>query len=165
MAMNKKHTEAPVPYYPEYDQLYGPYIRKDGRKIVIVRNSTSYKQQTISYPKYLIEVESGQRLSGEITVDHIDRDFTNDSFDNLQPLDRANHTRKDAYKLVPVTIICNICGTTFILDGKKLSSHFRNKRIGKPSKSGPYCSKRCAGIASTTPSLRYTHNIEREYYR
>ena len=37
-------------------KVYGPYTRKDGRQIVILKTPGSIKDhQTISYPKYIVE--------------------------------------------------------------------------------------------------------------
>ena len=67
-----------------------PYLRPDGRKHVIITNDGGNKT-TRSYPRYLLEKKLGRPLLPEETVDHIDGDHTNDSFDNLRVLSRSEN--------------------------------------------------------------------------
>jgi hypothetical protein len=76
-------------------KIYGPYLRKDGRKHVVIVHPDGRKQ-TKSYPRLLLEQKLGRELTKEETVDHKDDDFTNDSLDNLQILSLANNAKKSA---------------------------------------------------------------------
>lgn len=64
-------------------QIYGPYNRKDGRSVIFPRKS-------VSYPKYLKELELGRYLNDNETVDHNDQDFYNDTLSNLIVRFRSN---------------------------------------------------------------------------
>ena len=71
--------------YKHILKVYGPYTSKcDGRKRVVFYYSDK-STSTTSYARYLYEQANGI-LPDELTVDHIDEDFTNDELDNLQPL-------------------------------------------------------------------------------
>ena len=85
--------------YPEYTVVLGPYLRKDGRKHIVLNNSyapkfTKGKTKTISYPKVLMEIKLGRRLLENETVDHIDEDISNDRYSNLQILTRQQNAAK-----------------------------------------------------------------------
>ena len=120
-------------------KVYGPYTRKDGRQHVIL-----YKdgvRTTVSYPKYLLEQKLGRKLESHETCDHIDNDPTNNSLDNLQVLSRLDNIRKRA-ALTPKelgTFTCPVCKCSFT----KPMAYVRHNR--KQNKSGPYCSRSCAG--------------------
>lgn len=73
-------------------KIHGPYLRKDGRKHVVIIYDDGRKQ-TRSYPRLLLEEKLGRPLLAEETVDHIDGDFTNDSPDNLRPLSLSDNTK------------------------------------------------------------------------
>lgn len=70
----------------------GPYIRKDNRKIIIIKIEGKWK--TLSYPKFLMEKHLGRFLTDSETVDHINADFTDDRIENLQILSRSENARK-----------------------------------------------------------------------
>lgn len=122
-------------------KVYGPYTLKSGRKIVVIKHPDGTKQ-TISYPKYLVEQLIGRKLRPDETVDHKDRDFTNDDPSNLQILKRGKHSREDAWRLKPVTFRCPLCGRFFRRSGKRLVRIYERKKLGK---AGPFCSPRCQG--------------------
>ena len=41
-----------IPY--ENLKVFGPYVRKDGRKHVVLQDPNTKKLKTVSYPKYLV---------------------------------------------------------------------------------------------------------------
>jgi hypothetical protein len=98
--------------YPEYERVYGPYKRKDGRQHCILHTSKDCRT-TISYPKALVEVREGKRLSSSETVDHLDQDFTNDSLDNLVIRNLVNHSKLDCKRRNPVIVNCTWCNNKF----------------------------------------------------
>jgi hypothetical protein len=123
-------------------KVYGPYTRKDGRQHVIL-----YKdglRTTVSYPKYLLEQKLGHSLSSCETCDHIDNDFTNNNLDNLQVLTREKNAAKaNAFKPRELgTFTCPVCKCSFT----KPMNYIRGNL--KQGKSGPYCSRSCAGKGS-----------------
>lgn len=121
-------------------KVYGPYTFKDGRKRVILRKGKIEK--LVSYPKFLVETSRDTYLNKDETVDHIDGDFTNDSLSNLQVLSRREHVILDVKRLKPQTFTCPVCEKSFILEGSKLSNAISNR---KRDKTGPFCSRSCAG--------------------
>lgn len=123
-------------------KVYGPYTRKDGRQHVILHKDGVRK--TVSYSKYLLEQKLGRSLLPNETCDHIDNDHTNNCLDNLQVLTRSDNARKQM-ALTPSeigTFTCPVCNCSFT----KPMHEVRHNR--KQSKSGPYCSRSCAGKGS-----------------
>lgn len=128
--------------YPGYTSVLGPYKRPDGRQHVVLNNSnvpkgTKGKTRTISYPKALKEIELSARLADDETVDHHDRDFTNDNQANLLVKPRAQHASEDAVRVVVSEINCAFCNASFMPSREQYS----NRASGKP---GPFCTKSCA---------------------
>ena len=98
----------------EGKKVYGPYIRKDGRYVVILKTPGSTSDhKTISYPKYLVECALGRYLNSNETVDHIDGNFSNNDLSNLRVIDRAEHCRSHTLQKQRITSKCVICGNTF----------------------------------------------------
>lgn len=124
-------------------KTYGPYIRKDGRKHIVIIYDDG-RRQTKSYPRFLLEQKIGRELLPEETVDHIDEDFTNDDLDNLQILSLAENARKAMLKRPAEysSHICPECKTPFT------KRAYQVKRTIKKGKSGPFCSRSCAGKAT-----------------
>lgn len=121
-------------------KIHGPYLRKDGRKHIVIVHDNGVKQ-TQSYPRYLMERHLGRRLLPEETVDHINNDFRDDRIENLQLLTLAENTRKQM-ALHPRQIykfICPKCGK----ETEKFLNHVKNN--WRRGKGGPYCSRSCAG--------------------
>jgi transcription elongation factor Elf1 len=125
--------------------INGPYLRKDGRMHMVIR-FPERKLSTVSYPKYLMEQHLGRYLTNDETVDHIDRDFTNNNLNNLQILNRKEHTKLDIKYLKSQKFNCLECGNEMILDGKKLSNFLRNSRRKNVQRSGSFCCKKCVGL-------------------
>jgi len=118
-------------------KIYGPYKSKlDERlRIVVLKNK---KKTTVSYPKYLVEVELNRYLDKDETVDHIDGNFSNNDLSNLRVINKPLHSKEDAIRRKDVEISCQWCGTLFTITGEKASQ--RNRRTA----SG-FCSKTCTG--------------------
>jgi hypothetical protein len=132
-----------------YDKLikkvHGPYSRKDNRKhVVIVFEDDSKK--TVSYPKYLMEQQLGRELDPDLeTIDHINRDFTNNDISNLQIIERSEHAKLDAERTKEQQFVCEVCNKEFTLTSWQLHDAVQNRKKGK---TGPYCSRSCAGKAT-----------------
>lgn len=123
-------------------RVYGPYTRKDNRKIILIYNDDG-SRRTKSYPKYLLEQKLGRELVGDETCDHTDEDFTNDDLSNLQVLSLAENAAK-SMKNRPKKLynfVCEICGTNAT---KSLRNVKHNHNLGRR---GPYCGRQCAGKA------------------
>lgn len=121
-------------------KIYGPYKRKDGRMHIVLKNNISTK--TISYPKYLMEIKLNRYLNSNETVDHIDRDFTNNSYDNLRVIDRSLHIKEDVKRNKDIKVKCAFCGKEFIVKGSTINYRNRIDRY----QSGYFCSKQCSGL-------------------
>lgn len=121
-------------------KIYGPYIRKDGRSHICIHYEDG-KKQTKSYPRYLMEQHLGRELTIQETVDHINNDFTDNRIENLQILTLTSNIQKQ-HQLNPrkqITFICPNC--------QQEVTKWENNIKGnlKKGKSGPYCSRKCAG--------------------
>ncbi len=98
-------------------------------------------QRTVSYTKYLLELELGRELDPhKETVDHKDRNKNNNSPVNLKLLKRSDHAKEDAWRVKSSTFICPQCNIEFTkINGKDMHN---NRKKGK---AGPFCSRPCAG--------------------
>lgn len=124
------------------EQVYGPYENHLGRKhvIVVTRDGGKIvKRKTISYPKYLHEKVTGQRLAPNQTIDHRDRDFRNDNVENFSVLDKSTHSKLDAVRVIYEDAVCPLCKITFAPTKDQATRR-------SVQKAGPFCSKRCAGL-------------------
>lgn len=86
--------------YPEFTNVLGPYKRKDGRRHVILNNSSLSKKnpkklKTISYSKAKLEVKLKRKLADGETADHIDENKFNDKTNNLQVLSSIENKKKN----------------------------------------------------------------------
>jgi len=82
--------------YKDYNKVYGPYIRKDGRKIVGLYDTKSRIKTTRQYSKVKLEVYLKRKLVGDETVDHIDQNSSNDHIQNLRVLSRKENARRSS---------------------------------------------------------------------
>lgn len=143
MQLNKQEL---LKLYPEYDNVLGPYKRKDGRQHVVLNNSnlpkgSKGKLKTVSYPKALVESVNQFRLSRNETIDHHDRDKTNDSLDNLKIKNKSLHCSEDAKRVRVTQVTCAYCSNTFIPS--------KNQIYTTNNIAGPFCSKHCSGKYGT----------------
>lgn len=148
-------------------KITGPYLRPDGRQHMIVTKSDGIKT-SISYPKYLVEIHLNKYLAENETIDHIDRNFTNNKLSNLQIIDRSNHAKLDVLRLKPKAFFCPTFDKLFVADGIKLQRIRCN--LNNHKKFGPFCSRSCAGKYSKAVQLGLICKIEPkmlilEYYQ
>lgn len=120
-------------------KVYGPYTRKeDNRKHVIIVFEDG-SRRTVSYPKFLMEQHLGRQLDPDLeTVDHIDRDVTNDVISNLRVIDRVTHVKEDAKRREEQLEACVWCDNIFALSKNQVNN--RAKKLA-----GPFCSRSCSG--------------------
>ncbi len=122
-------------------KFYGPYSNsKDGRLRCILIHKNS-KKQTVSYPKYLMEVHLGRYLKENETIDHIDGNFLNNNFSNLRVIERKQHCIEDVKRNKDAVVECAYCHKLFTIKGNELSYRNRKDR----HQSGYFCSKICSG--------------------
>jgi hypothetical protein len=118
-------------------KVYGPYQGPDKRLRVSII-FPSGKKKTLSYPKYLVECHLDCYLLGDLTIDHIDGNFLNNTLSNLRIIERVAHCGDDAIRNKDLTLECKWCGRLFTIEGKTLKQ--RNRR-----KSSGFCSRSCTG--------------------
>lgn len=152
--------------YPQYTSVLGPYLRPDGRKHIVLNNSnapsgTKGKTKTISYPKALVEVSVGRRLLPNETVDHHNRNHTDDNVvDNLFIRSRSEHASLDVVRVTVENVDCPMCGASFTPSISQRNNH---------KAAGPFCSRKCSGLYGTEiqkgfPELERTE-IKKTYYQ
>lgn len=124
-------------------KIYGPYTRNDGRKHVVIVHEDGRKQ-TKSYPRLLMEQHLGRELTKDETVDHINNDFTDDRIENLQILSLADNASKAMIgrEAKMYQFLCPCCGK------EAFKAFSQVKHNWNKNKTGPYCSRQCAGKAS-----------------
>jgi len=118
------------------------YIRLskiDGRRRVDLVNCDR-DRTTISYARYLMSVKIGRFLNDDEEVDHVDKDCSNDSLDNLKILSKEHHRQKTANERkgrLCKLCTCPVCGKEFIREVRQI-------------KKGaiPKCSRSCNGKQS-----------------
>jgi hypothetical protein len=121
-------------------KVYGPYMRGDGRKHIILYDTELKKRTTLSYPKFLLQKKIGRKLVGDETTDHIDEDFTNDELENLQILSLAVNAAKSNKIIGEYYNCCNPKCTILVF--RTPSQLKRKKKIYKFIA----CSNKCRGI-------------------
>lgn len=122
-------------------KFYGPYLNKKDNRLRCILVHKNGKKQTVSYPKYLMEVHLGRYLLENETIDHIDGNPLNNNINNLQVLDRKEHCANDVLRNMDVKTNCVYCGKEFIIKGSTM--HDRNRKSRKQT--GYFCSKECIG--------------------
>ena len=129
-----------IKLYPDYCKVGGPYERKDKRKHLILysqgKPNSPIKRRTLSWPKAIMEVTLGKKLSKEETVDHKDDDFSNNSIINMQILKRKIHIFLDVKRMKSIQCNCIWCDKLFFIS---------SDQIKIKNKAGPFCSKSCSG--------------------
>ena len=111
-------------------------INKEPRRVATLRN-TDKKMTSMSYAKYLYtsywkcDIPKGEQ------IDHINGDKMDDRIENLQKISQKYNLFKSKKIKEMVECKCPICGQTFYLEKRNISSH-----------PNPCCSRRCGGIKS-----------------
>ena len=129
-------------------KIYGPYVRKDKRKFVVIIYPNGQRTTTL-YSRYLVERKLNRYITSNEDVHHIDGDFTNDSLSNLEVVLQKSHL-KQHNPLLEKSFVCPHCRKTFTLKGNRYSWHKANKKR-RPNMTGPFCNKSCAE--------KYQHNL------
>lgn len=146
--------------------IKGIYKEQDGRDVVHIYFPNGHRKVT-SYARYLVEKELNRELNNSETVDHIDRNFNNNSIENLQILNKSEHVSLDNKRIRGTFVRCSWCNKTFYIDGKKIKDRCRKSKNG--DKRGLFCSKKCIGMYGAELQNKRTNKIigikiEREYY-
>lgn len=123
----------------EIKKVHGPYLRKDGRKHVVIIYIDG-SRRTVSYPKWLLEEKIGRKLHPDLeTIDHIDRNINNNDLSNLRIIERSKHAYEDSRRIKLIEFECVWCGNKFKANPKV---RLRSKELNK---AGPFCSRFCSG--------------------
>jgi hypothetical protein len=114
-----------------------------------------------------MEQHLGRKLKPNETVDHFDRDFTNDDISNLVVREIEEHSHLDAKFRKSKSFDCPQCNTQFKLKGFQLNDATQNREKGK---AGPFCSRSCAGtygaaVQNGRQAKLEVHSIVPEYFR
>jgi hypothetical protein len=146
-------------------KVYGPYERKDGRKIVIIRENDG-SHRTVSYPKFLFEERFGRKLSPDKeTIDHLNFDKSDNRLENLRIVPRDLHSADDTRRVVLIKLHCDNCDKEF-----SRSPRVIRDKATKGAR-GIFCSKSCAAAYSRAvqsgkkKQLPKVKPIDSEYYR
>jgi len=151
--------------YGDDMKIYGPYQRKsDGRKIVIVVDLNG-NRRTVSYPKWIMEIQIGRKLDPDETIDHWDTNINNNNLSNLKIFPRHEHSANDTRRVKLVKFTCAWCTQEF----ERSPRLVRDK--ARKNKAGPFCSRPCAGKYSRKLQLKLIDKfdtqpvIDSEYYK
>jgi hypothetical protein len=148
-------------YLKKYDRVWGPYSTKNGRKQLTVRYADSKRYRTISYPKFLVECALERELDLELeTIDHIDKNFSNNAWSNLRTVPKTQHLSEDCIRSNTVTIPCFGCGKPIT---KK--AHVLNW-LGSTGRKRIFCSRKCSSGHSRddTTDLGFLQAEEKHFY-
>lgn len=138
-------------------RIYGPYVRTDGRKHVVVIFPCG-QRKTVSYPKYLVESSIGRTLTKYEEVHHINSDITDNTLENFEIVNKVLHAKLHVKRIISQDFLCPVCGIEFSLSGYEISRLVTERKRGK-SKTGPFCSRSCSGVGS---NLRT--EVRKEYF-
>src|ERR1700686_3695861 len=149
----------------EADKEYGPYYNGNQNRQIMIVVDDQGKRRTVSLPKRIMEKYLGRPLTPEETVDHIDRNHSNNDVNNLRIVPRSQHSRDDTRRVKLIKFKCSMCNKDF----ERSPRLVRDK--SKKGKSGPFCSRQCAGKYARQLQLKLLEKfpgqpyLESEYYR
>lgn len=144
-------------------KIYGPYLNSRDNRLRIIYIENNIKR-TISYPKYLMEINLNRYLTEEETVHHIDGNPLNNDLSNLMLLNKSKHSKQDVKRRQDQILICQWCNKEFLVKGSKLRQRQRKDR-----NSNSFCSRICSGkygksIQLGNPIFNKI-KLERTYYK
>lgn len=127
-------------------RIYGPYVYPGTKRRLVTLSKPDGTHTSTTYARYLYELAHGE-IDGQLCVDHLDEDCSNDTLNNYQLLSRRDNALKsNSLRVMPeewYEFTCPVCGCT----SRKLARKVRHNR--KQGKAGPFCGKSCAGKWST----------------
>ena len=123
---------------------YKVYECKDGRMRVYDKETKKVR----SYPRLISEL-NGSELPDDSDVHHKDGNPLNNDPDNLEVIPHGTHQRIHSQKYIDEITTCEYCKRRFLW--KAISQrNFYNNKNRRPGMAGPFCSKKCSGLYSTT---------------
>lgn len=150
--------------YGDDFKIHGPYRRPDNRQIVIVIDRNG-DRRTVSYPRFLMELQLGHRIPDDLTIDHWDSNVDNNDISNLRIIPRDQHSSQDTRRVKLVKCKCSWCGKDFERSPRLL----RDK--AKKGCRGLFCSRKCAGKYARMLQLKLIDKfdvqkaVDSEYYK
>jgi hypothetical protein len=143
--------------------IYGPYTNNENRRFVVIIDNITKSRKTLAYAKYLMELHLNRYLTKDETVDHIDRDKTNDVIENLQIIDKSTHTKLDIKRVKKIIQTCITCGIELVRSPRDVRGNAKKGKAGPfcRSCSGKYGSNIQKGLADKLPTQP---SVKSEYY-
>jgi hypothetical protein len=124
--------------YQNVKKVYGPYLRKDKRQVVLVYFADG-SRLTVSYPKYVMQEHLGKLLPVGSDVHHRDGNPLNNAISNLMLCDKVEHVKSHAKRRNAIQCRCPICGKAFSATRGQLTD------VNVRKMAGPFCSRSCVG--------------------
>lgn len=134
--------------------IHGPYVaHASGRQIILITFLDGSKK-TKPYARYLVEQALGRELDPVMeTVDHIDRDVTNNALPNFRILPKGQHIREDVPHAHCIEVVCPQCGEMFEAPLRKMQA------LAREGRAGPFCGRQCAGRYSSAVQHGYRERL------
>ena len=132
-----------------YDYVKNVYLDKpnttssnSGRRVVVLGKRGKDEQHTLLLSRALMTVETGRLLDPFMeTVDHVDRDKTNDIVSNFRLVSRPEHVKEDLVNVEVDALPCPNCGKLFTPKPEQRVNV--NKNLA-----GIFCSQSCGTVGS-----------------
>lgn len=133
-------------------KIYGPYKNNKNRLILTLTKPNKIRA-TLSYPRYLKELELNRYLTKEEHVHHTDHDYENNDLSNLEVISAKEHFDLPAKQLTKydssLQVKCCECDKEFTLTIKQRKNRDREQqrktKKDKTLKNRFFCSKKCSG--------------------
>lgn len=146
-------------------KVFGPYYKaKDSKRQIVIIIDEHGNRKTMSYPKFLYEQYVGHPI-GDLTVDHINFDHSDNRPENLRAIPRDFHSAEDTRRVQLIKLKCQQCGKDF----ERSPRHLRDK--SKKGARGFFCSRNCSATYNRAVQLGKAKKlpvqpfIESSYYR
>jgi hypothetical protein len=139
-----------------YVKMWGPYTNSRDREFVRVKNEDG-SMETKPYARVIMEEHLGRKLNPETeTVDHINGDRFDNRVENLRLVPREEHSADDTRRVRKVKFVCKMCQNEFERSPRLLRAKSKEKRTG------PFCSRRCAGQYGRLLALKRIRKHKRQ---
>lgn len=133
-----------------------------GRRYVKLVKPGTDIQYTMYLATALMAVHLNRVLQEDETVDHVNRNKTDDRIENLRILPRTSHSADDAVRVEITPVNCPVCNRVFRMTGKQLAY---NKASKSPVCCTPKCTKKLQEIRRTNRTDKlYPQTIDYRYY-
>ena len=128
-------------------RVYGPYDRKEDNRQHVIIISLDGKRKTLSYPRYVMEINLNRYLTKDEEVHHIDGNEKNNTIFNLVIIPTHVHKRMKRgskfNELAKEIHTCPMCKIEFKLTLEQTRERYYNEE--RKMIHGPFCSGECVG--------------------